>query len=86
MSPRQAKQPLAPLPPYEPPGDEQLIVWVEDRGKPLVLAVFDQLIQQSAETRHNSYKEFVELVGAAYAETAVRLYQMEQNENPADED
>jgi hypothetical protein len=69
-----------PLPPYEPPPDEAIIVWVEDQGKPFVLGIFDELIAPSPDTRHNSYQEFVQLVGPAYAETAVRLYRMERDE------
>jgi hypothetical protein len=71
---------LPPLPGYRPPRDEQIIVWEEDRGKPFVLAIYDELIQPSLESRHNTYKEFVQLVGLSYAETAVRLYQIDQAE------
>ena len=72
---------LPPLQGYRPPGDEQIIVWEEDRGKPFVLAIFDEVLQPSPESRHNTYKEFVQLVGPTYAETAVRLYQMDQAED-----
>jgi hypothetical protein len=69
-----------PLPGYRRPGDEQIIVWEEDRGRPFVLAIVDEVIQPSPESRHNTYKEFVQIVGLSYAETAVRLYQIDQAE------
>jgi hypothetical protein len=68
------------FPPYEPPGDQQIIVWVEDQSKPFILVIFEEVIEPSPDRRHNTYKELVELVGPAYAETAVRLYQMDQQE------
>lgn len=73
------------LPGYSPPTDEQIIVWEEDQGKPFVLAILDELIQPSPETRHNTYKEFVQLVSLSYAETAVRLYHMDQAEEQTEE-
>jgi hypothetical protein len=63
------------LPPYLPPGDDQIIVWVEDAGKPFVRGIYDKLSATSA--RHATYREFVNIVGKQAAETAVRLYRME---------
>ena len=60
------------LPPYEPPGDDQIIVWVEDAGKPFIRGIYDELFASTA--RHATYREFVTLVGEQAAETAVRLY------------
>jgi hypothetical protein len=60
-------------------------VWEEDQGKPFVLAIFDEVIEPSPESRHNTYKEFVQLVGLSYAETAVRLYQIDQTEEQVEE-
>ena len=48
------------LPPYEPPGDDQIIVWVEDAGKPFVRGIYDKLSASSA--RHATYREFVNIV------------------------
>jgi hypothetical protein len=73
------------FPAYEPPGEEEIIVWEEDRGKPFVLAILDEVIQPSSESRHNTYKEFVQLVGPTYAETALRLYHMDQDEVQAED-
>jgi hypothetical protein len=84
MATRKTTQNTSP-PPYEPPGEEQIIVWEEDRGKPFVLAILDEVTQPSPESRHNTYKEFVQLVGSTYAETAVRLYQMDKAEEQAEE-
>jgi hypothetical protein len=63
------------LPPYLPPGDDQIIVWVEDAGKPFVRGIYDKLSAMSA--RHATYREFVNIAGKQAAETAVRLYRME---------
>ena len=64
--------------PYEPPADDQIIVWVEDDGKPFIRAIFDELFATTA--RHATYREFVNIVGDQAAETAVRLYRMQQEE------
>jgi hypothetical protein len=63
------------LPPYEPPADDQIIVWVEDAGKPFIRGIFDELFASTA--RHATYREFVNIVGQQAAETAVRLYRMD---------
>jgi hypothetical protein len=86
MATRKTTQNTSPaFPPYQPPTDEQIIVWEEDRGKPFVLAILDEVIQPSPESRHNTYKEFVQLVGPTYAEAAVRLYQMDTAEEQTEE-
>lgn len=66
------------LPPYEPPADEQIIVWVEDRGKPFIQGIYNELFSTTA--RGATYRQFVNLVGQQAAETAVRLYRIEQQE------
>jgi hypothetical protein len=63
------------LPPYDPPGDDQIIVWVEDAGKPFIQGIYDELYASTA--RHATYRKFVKLVGEQAAETAVRLYRMQ---------
>lgn len=60
---------------YEPPSDDQIIVWIEDGGKPVVQGIYDELFVSTAQ--HATYREFVNIVGEQVAETAVRLYQME---------
>jgi hypothetical protein len=61
---------------YEPPADEQIIVWVEDGGKPLIRGIYDELFATTA--RHATYRNFVHIVGEQAAETAVRLYRREE--------
>lgn len=63
------------LPPYEPPADNQIIVWAEDAGKPFIQGIYDALFASTA--RHATYREFVTIVGKQAAETAVRLYRMD---------
>jgi hypothetical protein len=63
------------LPPYEPPADDQIIVWVDDAGKPFIGGIYDELFASTA--RHATYREFVKIVGEQAAETAVRLYRVD---------
>jgi hypothetical protein len=63
------------LPPYEPPGDDQIIVWVEDARKPFIQGIYDKLSATTAQ--HATYRKFVSIVGERAAETAVRLYRMD---------
>jgi len=65
------------LHPNEPPAYSQVIVWAEDRGKPFLRGIYDQVFLTTA--RHATYREFVTLYGKQAAETAVRLYRMEQD-------
>jgi len=58
-----------------PPYDDQIIVWVEDAGKPFIQGIYDELYASTA--RHATYRKFVKLVGEQAAETAVRLYRMQ---------
>jgi hypothetical protein len=66
------------LPLYERPADDQIIVRVEDRGKPFIQGIYGELFVTTA--RDATYRDFVTLVGKRAAETAVRLYRMEQKE------
>ena len=75
MSDQESQQP--PRSPYQPPGDDQIIVWIEDEGKPFVLAIYDRIDEPSAETQRDTYRGFVERVGPVAAEVAIRLYRME---------
>jgi hypothetical protein len=52
--------------------DEQIIVWVENQGRPVVLAIFDEMVEASAQ--RDTYKAFVQRFGPRVAETAVRVY------------
>jgi hypothetical protein len=47
-----------------------------------VLAIYDEIYASSGMINHNSYREFVELVGPQSAETAIRLFRIEQAEQP----
>jgi hypothetical protein len=62
------------LPPYQPPAEDQIIVWVEDGGKPVIRGIYDELYASTA--RHATYREFVNIVGEQAAATAVREYRM----------
>jgi hypothetical protein len=75
MAQRESQQAL---PPYQPPRDDEIVVWVEDEGKPFVLAIYDEILKPSSETQRDTYKGFVQRFGAHVAETALRLFQSEQ--------
>lgn len=47
-------QQLPPIARYEPLGNDQIIVWVEQDGKPLVRGIYDELYASTA--RHVSYE------------------------------
>ena len=55
---------------FDPPGEDQIIVWVDDRGTPVIRGIYDALFASTA--HHATYREFVRLVGEQAAETAVR--------------
>jgi hypothetical protein len=63
------------LSPYERPGDDQIIVWVDNGGKPFIRGIYDELFASTA--HHATYREFVSIVGKQAAEAAVRRYRME---------
>jgi hypothetical protein len=64
---------------YEPPADDQIIVWVQDASKLFIRGIYDELYATSAEQA--TYREFVNLVGEQAAEMAVRQYrQMDQED------
>ena len=63
-------------PPYEPPRDDQIIVWDDDGSKPSIRGIYDQLYATTG--RHATYREFRNIVGKHAAETAVRLYRMQE--------
>ena len=67
-----------PSTPYEPPADKQIITWIEDQGRPVILAIFDEMIEPSNTTQRDTYKAFVQRFGSRAAEMAVRLYQTKQ--------
>src|ERR671913_1906648 len=53
-----ASRTLPPLPPYEPPRDDQIIVWKEDGGKPHVVAIFDAIFASTSVMEHDTYPVF----------------------------
>jgi hypothetical protein len=67
------------LQPYLPPADEQVIVWVEDQGTPVVLAICDKSVSQGSTTERYTYQAFIQRFGPRVAETAVQLYRMEHD-------
>jgi hypothetical protein len=65
---------------YEPPRDDQIIVWVEEKGEPFVLAIFDEISEPrpSSISQRDTYQGFVQRFGPRVGERAVRLYQAKQ--------
>jgi hypothetical protein len=68
--------PLPPPSPYEPPADDQIVVWTDDAGTPVVLALFDLTEDPNADAHRDTYRGFVERVGRDAADAAIRLYRM----------
>jgi hypothetical protein len=64
---------------YYPPADEQIVVWADDQGAPMVHAIFDKIIEPSSATERYSYQAFVREFGPRAAEAAVQLYRMEHD-------
>jgi hypothetical protein len=60
------------LSPYELPADEQIIVWVEDAGKPFIRGMYDEVLAATA--KHATYRAFVKMVGEQAGGNAVRHY------------
>jgi hypothetical protein len=72
---------IPPLLPYEPPRDDQIIVWKEEEGKPFVFAIFDEIFCSTEDMEHDTYRDFVQKVGPVFAEVAIRLYRMTEEES-----
>lgn len=54
------------------------ILWINEKGKPRILAIIDEVFASTGETDRHTYKQFEKLHGQKEAEAALGRYYREQ--------